>query len=134
MTDISIDLARLNDLKSPELRSKWRENYATDPPPYLSRDLLIRAAAYHIQEEKLGSLDRNSKRRLRTLAKIFGPERGEVPPSPTISLKPGTKLVREWGEKTHCVIVLDDGFDFKGKRYRSLSQIARARALTSFSF
>jgi len=40
-------------------------------------------------------------------------------------LKPGTRLLREWGGKTHTVIVLDDGFEYDGERYPSLTQIAR---------
>jgi hypothetical protein len=40
-------------------------------------------------------------------------------------LKPGTRLLREWGGKTHTVIALEDGFEHDGKRYQSLTQIAR---------
>ena len=40
-------------------------------------------------------------------------------------LKAGTVLVREWHGVTHRVTVLDDGFDFDGERFRSLSEIAR---------
>jgi hypothetical protein len=40
-------------------------------------------------------------------------------------LKAGTTLVREWHGVTHRVTVLDDGFDFESKRFRSLSEIAR---------
>jgi hypothetical protein len=40
-------------------------------------------------------------------------------------LKPGTKLVREWRGRAHTVNVLDDGFDYRGQRYRSLTQIDR---------
>jgi len=40
-------------------------------------------------------------------------------------LKPGTRLLREWGGRTHTVIVLDEGFEYDGERYRSLTEIAR---------
>jgi hypothetical protein len=40
-------------------------------------------------------------------------------------LKAGTVLVREWHGVSHRVTVLDDGFDFRGERFRSLSEIAR---------
>jgi hypothetical protein len=40
-------------------------------------------------------------------------------------LKPGTRLLREWGGRTHSVIVLDGGFEYDGSRYRSLTEIAR---------
>jgi Protein of unknown function (DUF2924) len=35
------------------------------------------------------------------------------------------RLVREWHSRTHTVAVLDDAFEFEGRRYRSLTQIAR---------
>ena len=40
-------------------------------------------------------------------------------------LKPGARLVREWRGQSHTVIVLEDGFEWQGKRWRSLSAIAR---------
>ncbi len=43
-----------------------------------------------------------------------------------IRLKPGSHLIREWRGEVHRVTVLDDGFDYRGTRYASLSQIARA--------
>jgi hypothetical protein len=38
----------------------------------------------------------------------------------------GTRLIREWQGVEHCVMVLDDGFEYQGRPYRSLSAIARA--------
>src|SRR5260370_24523562 len=43
---------------------------------------------------------------------------------PGIALKPGARLVREWGGHMHTVIVLEDGFDYAGERYPSLTKIA----------
>ena len=50
---------------------------------------------------------------------------GDVTRDRVASLKPGSKLVREWRGRTHKVIVLEDGFEWKGTRWRSLSVIAR---------
>ena len=41
-----------------------------------------------------------------------------------MALKPGTRLVREWQGRAHEVIVLADGYLWKGERYGSLSVIA----------
>jgi hypothetical protein len=43
---------------------------------------------------------------------------------PGIVLKPGARLVREWAGQMHTVVVLDNGFDYDGERYPSLSKIA----------
>ena len=38
----------------------------------------------------------------------------------------GTKLLREWDGTEHTVTVLKDGFDWQGRKYKSLSAVARA--------
>jgi len=38
----------------------------------------------------------------------------------------GTRLVREFRGREHTVVVLADGFEWEGRRYKSLSAIARA--------
>jgi hypothetical protein len=42
-------------------------------------------------------------------------------PAPPISLNAGTRLVREWRGVTHTVLVHADGFEWNGRRYRSLT-------------
>jgi hypothetical protein len=59
--------------------------------------------------------------------------KGDVRSSRSISLKPGTRLVREWRGVTHHVLVLDDGFEHEGRRYSSLSHIVRAITGTNWS-
>ena len=41
------------------------------------------------------------------------------------SLKPGARLVREWHGRTHTVTVTEDGFEYAGTVYASLSTIAK---------
>lgn len=45
--------------------------------------------------------------------------------APRTTVKPGTRLVREWNGDTHTVLVHADGVEWRGKRYRSLSVVAR---------
>lgn len=103
------------------LRAEWRRVFGTDPPR-LSRDLLLRALAYRVQEQALGGLSRASLKRLRELAE--DPEAGSQS-EVAASLRPGTKLVREWHGRTHVVIVTDAGFDYAGSSYQSLTRIAK---------
>jgi len=41
------------------------------------------------------------------------------------SIKPGTRLVRQWGDQVHLVNVESNGYEYQGARYKSLSEIAR---------
>ena len=124
MACIEIEIAALEDLGTQELRKQWCRFYHTEPPAGLSRDLQVRAIAYKMQERVHGSLPQYVKRKLRTLAgQLETGGGGKFKPG--IMLKPGAKLVREWGGRPHRVVVLEDGFDYEGRRYPSLSAIAR---------
>jgi hypothetical protein len=94
------------------------------PPMRLSRDLLIRGIAYKLQERAHGGLSKATVRKLeRAGADPSG--NGAAPPVPPIVLKPGTRLVREWRGVTHSVLVLDECIEWRGRRFRSLSEVAR---------
>jgi hypothetical protein len=107
-----------------ELRGEWRRLYRCEPPR-ISRDLLIRGIAYRRQELKHGGgLGKATRRKLKTLAKMFRTT-GRVGPDPGLSLKPGARLVREWHGRTHTVTVTEDGFEYAGVSYPSLTKVAR---------
>ena len=106
-----------------ELRHEWRRLYHSEPPR-ISRDLLIRGINYRLQQIQHGRLGKSTRRKLKTLAKMFQTT-GRVGPDPGLSLKPGARLVREWHGHTHTVTVTEDGFEYAGKSYASLTKIAR---------
>jgi hypothetical protein len=124
MSEVETEIAALDGLETDQLRIEWRRLYRTEPPPRLSRDLLLRAVAYKIQERAHGGLAQATKRRLRSLTQELETN-GHSAFDPGISLKPGARLVRQWHGRTHTVIVLEDGFEHDGCRYRSLTQIVK---------
>ncbi len=130
--DLSAKLATLAELDAASLRKEWRRLYRSHPPKRTGRDLLARAVAYRLQECALGGLNAATKRKLRTFAEQLESGGGTVFDA-GISLKPGAKLVREWHGKTYTVVVLENGFQFDGRRFRSLSQIARKITGTHWS-
>jgi hypothetical protein len=106
------------------LRSEWRRLYRAHPPKRVARDLLALGVAWKIQEQAYGGLGATTKRRLADLATTMERD-GDLARSRVTRLKPGAKLIREWRGETHTVIVLEDGFEWRGKRQRSLSVIAQ---------
>jgi hypothetical protein len=106
-----------------DLRYEWRRLYRSEPPR-VSRDLLLRSIAYRLQELEHGGLSKTTRRKLKTLAKMVRTT-GRVAPDPGVSLKPGARLVREWRGRTHTVTVTEDGFDYAGTSYPSLTRIAK---------
>jgi Protein of unknown function (DUF2924) len=124
MPRVAAQLQALPNLSMAELRTEWRRYFRSSPPSRLSRDLLMRGIAYKIQERAHGGLSRATLRKLQALAGQIAASDGWWP-DPYPSLKPGTRLVRSWGGETHSVLVLDEGFEYRGAYFRSLSQIAR---------
>ena len=125
-------LARLPELDLGGLRQQWRTLYKAEASPHLSRELLVRAVAYRMQEVALGGLRPGRLRQLRRIAQQLK-ETGAAAIRARAELKPGTRLMREWQGRTYDVLALDDGFSWQGTRYRSLSAIARKITGTAWS-
>ena len=125
-------LSRLPKLDIRELREEWCRLYKADASPHLSRELLIRAVAYRMQEVALGGLRPEPQRQLRQIAMELK-QTGAAAKRFRPQLKPGTRLIREWQGRTYEVEVLDDGFSWQGTRCNSLSAIARKITGTAWS-
>jgi hypothetical protein len=121
--DIAAEIIRLECLGLDRLREEWRRLHQTPPPKRLSRDILLRGITYKMQETAFGGLSKAIFRKLQTSASTDSPPAKKRPSRP--SFKPGTRLVREWHGVTHTVVILSDGVEWRGQRYRSLSVVAR---------
>lgn len=121
---LSAGVAQLKVLDLHELRARWRQLYATAPPPRFSRDLLRRAVAYRMQELVLGGLKPATRRLLQRVADESR-SRKPIKLAPLRKLEPGAILVREWKGTKHRVVILESGVRFREQRYRSLSAVAR---------
>lgn len=131
-SEVSAKVKELPGLKTHQLRELWLELFAKAPHPKLRRDLMIPILAYQIQENVYGGLKPSTRKRLEKLA-------AELDRNPnaelqtTRQIKAGTKLIRHWQGHRHEVLASDEGFDYRGKRYRSLSEIAREITGTRWS-
>jgi hypothetical protein len=122
-------LARLAAFKAMsvnELKTEWQALFDA-PAPNNSRTFLESRLAYRIQELTYGGPDKQTRRLLDLLAdEVEGTLTRKTqiadPRNPVV----GTKLIREWDGIAHTVTVLKEGFEWGGKRYKSLSAVARA--------
>ena len=122
MSALDTQLARLTTMSSAELRAEWLGLYKR-PAPDMTADLLRRGIAYRLQERAGGGLSPATLREIERLDRQR--ERtGEAVILPATRIKPGTRLVRDWGGRSHHVVVLDPGYLYDDRRYRSLSTIA----------
>ena len=129
-SDIIRKLAELEKLPFTKLKQRWREAFGAEPPGY-NRVFLTKRLAYHIQEEAYGGVSESTKSKLRRLIQAEGyddlgrPTATGTRPLATDTIVPGTVLIREYQEKRYSVTVLEDGYEFEGRPYRSLTAIAR---------
>ena len=121
--DIAVEIARLEGLEIDELRAEWRRLHQTPAPKRLSRDILLRGVTYKLQEKAFGGFSKGTLRKL--LGSIAGGLSSAEKFRPRVSFKPGTRLVREWRGVTHTVVILTNGVEWRGQRYRSLSVVAQ---------
>ncbi|MFZ5742911.1 MAG: DUF2924 domain-containing protein [Pseudomonadota bacterium] len=118
-----LTLGRLAELPPEDLRQEWARRYGA-PAPNLSPELLRLGVGYKLQEQKSGGMSRGTRTLLRQVAAGMG-EGAEKKPMPR-KLTPGTRLVRDWHGQGHTVTVLEDGFEYDGKHWKSLTAIAKA--------
>ena len=139
------EVARVGDLSRDELVERWVKAYRCPPPKGLKRGLLERAGAWQLQAKALGGPSAETNRLVRAVVRQFDlrlkrrsadlvssdsatlTSRPAASPEPSarFPLSSGSRLLREWNGRQHYVEVVDKGFVFDGKTYRSLSAIAR---------
>lgn len=102
-----------------ELRQIWAEAWGREPTERLGRALLETSLTFKSSnkiipelQNRLDQLVRAYKRNPRCFDERCN------------ALKPGTHLIRSWKGSKHTVLVKTNGFDYQGRLYTSLSQIA----------
>ena len=121
MTQLEQDLAAIPDMTPQGLRLRWEE-MGEEVTPRVPPSVLRRMLAQRLQERRHGGLPALVKREVLRLASDAGQDTVQ---SHRPQLFPGTRLVREWNEQTISVDVLEEGFAYDNRTWRSLSEIAR---------
>ena len=125
-----------------ELRGRYREVFGEESRSN-HKQFLFRRIAWRLQADAEGGLSERARRRALEIAndadlRIRAPKEfdfdaagqrcveGKITPDadPRRPLR-GTVLEREYKGQTIIVKVAEDGFDYNGRRYRSLSAIAK---------
>ena len=125
MTDVLARVVALRTTPTGELKQLWRDVFASEPPPF-NRRFLENRFAYRLQELAFGGLKTSTVKHLEQLGEQLDGGKAKVRRRRANDRPvPGTRLIREW-QGTPCeVIVQAAHFEFQGKRYQSLSAIAK---------
>jgi hypothetical protein len=118
------ELTGLPALDVPALRQRWAALFGDEPSPNFGRALLLRAIAYRLQEQASPGLKPATRR---VLDRIADNRSSDAPQSvPQSRASAGTVLIRQWRGVSHRVTVLETDVVYRGRRYKSLSEVARA--------
>ena len=138
--NIASQVEELSDLTVNQLQEKWVEVW-NEPCRSRNKDFLRKRIAWKIQANAYGGISQRALERAReladeTLLKIRNPQlpipnggtsvqKPFVPSEGTNFPMPGAIITREYNGKKLIVMVLDDGFEFQGTKYKSLSAVAK---------
>jgi hypothetical protein len=128
--DVITGIGGVAGLGLASLRERWLDLHGSAAPVRMSREVLIQALAYRLQERAFGGLSPNA------LAMLDGrpTRRSEHRTRITHRIGPGTRFLREWqGRTVEVVADASNGFVYQGRTYRSLSAIAREVTGTRWS-
>jgi hypothetical protein len=126
-------LAALQRMSVNELKVKWESLFGAAAPNN-SRAFLESRIAGRIQELTYGGLSRETRRALDVLAdEVEGKIDRKRMADDSRNPSPGTKLIREWDGAEHVVTVHADGYEWNGRKFRSLSAIAKDITGTSWN-
>ena len=130
--DVAAHITKLACLSVGDLRAEWTRVFGSSSPKNAQREYLLRAITYRLQCDQFGGLSLTVTRGLRKLCggKAEAPK---VAVTPTRTLKPGARILREWKGAVHEVEVVDDGYRYRQETYKSLSVIARRITGTRWS-
>jgi hypothetical protein len=120
--DLEAELKHLESLSVAELKAVWRERLGR-PPKHISAALLRFRLGYELQARKLGGLSRATQGRLEKLHNAFTAN-PNWSPLPYRHLGIGTVLTKAWKGKLRQVTVVEDGYEYEGNCYPSLSEVA----------
>ena len=128
---LEAEIARLDDLGLDDLRKLFGRLVGAVPANH-GIHLLRRRLAYELQARAHGDLSTEAQRRLKRLHEAFKAD-PSFTPLPGLGLKPGTVLTRTWHGVLYQVRVTTDGFNYRGERFGSLSEVARRITGTHWS-
>ena len=137
MTDMQLSLSKklsgLAEMSRRQLTDLWRDVYRTAPPAGIRREILIAFLAYRIQENVYGGLKADVRAELLRVTRCIEENKPLRKRAAIRQLRPGTKIIRKWKGENHEIFVTEEGYEYGGDCYRSLSHIARQITGTRWS-
>ena len=112
------------------LKAEWQKRFKIPPPPKSSREFLSKNISWQKQAKEQGI---NLKRFHKMMGTALSQYELGKKVKPELTVKSGTKFIRQWQGKTHEVEAAGSAFIYNGENYKSLSAIARKITSTQWN-
>jgi hypothetical protein len=122
----NIDLAAIAALDRDACIAQWRRLFGQAPPRFTSMQLMRQAIAYEAQAKAFGGLSKTVRKAFEAVLKDKGQGGKNRPTIRATQLRPGVHLLREWNGRAYQVEVVEGGFVLDGRKYASLTAIAKS--------
>ena len=119
---VAARVAALPGMTMPELKAMWRDLFDAESPIQNNKQYLVNRLAYRIQEMAYGGIKPAVRAKLDVMADALDPK---APKQRNDRPVVGTQLIREWKGAEERVTVVANGFEWQGRRFKSLSAVAR---------
>lgn len=126
------DSDNLSNLTMRVLRERWAQIWGREPHARIGRTMLIKSLEYRQSELEAKGLNPEQQKRLKQLVASYK-RNPRCFDENLVGIKPGTRIIKIWREKRHSVLVLENGFEYEGKFFSSLSEVASTIAGTRWN-
>jgi hypothetical protein len=114
----------MQNYTSSELKQQWQKYFKSDPPARAGHDFMLGHLMWTKQAVEHKGLKRKVMSQIKQLMCQLR-NGSDFTADSNLVIKSGTRLIRQYKEEKHEVIVIDNGFLYRGTKFTSLSAIAR---------
>jgi len=107
-----------------KLCAQWEQAWVKAPPKRIGRTMLEKGLAFKAWEAETGGPPAPLQKQLDKLVKDYRRNPKCFDAQSPARLKPGTRLSKTYNGTRHMVTITDEGFEYGGQTYKSLSRIA----------
>lgn len=126
MTDLNVK-NYLKELTREELNQKWMKFCKIPPPSHLGKSYLIKQIAWFMEHQ---SLKKETQKTLDKLVKQYEKNKtvrvSEMDRAKKLDVRLGTKFIREYKSIKYEVTAVENGYNYNGKIYKSITAVAKA--------
>jgi len=125
MADLNVK-EYLKGLTKEELCQKWGKFCKSPPPLHIPKSYIIKQIAWFMEHKGLKKeIQKTLDKLVKQYEKTKSVRVSEMDRKNKLDVKPGTKFIREYKSIKYEVTVVENGYSYNGKVYKSITAVAK---------